>query len=185
VALINCLREAGELEVEGGAVGLHRGCDLGPEEPSLEPAEAADGAEALSLTARRLDRGGPVGLDAERGGLDRIALAAGGEDDRCGGDPVEAPLQQHTRLLGRQAPDLDPSDRDAIGDPRSRAGEREADQSGENREQRKRDQHPAGEESRGAAGSRPGLNGCRINAHEVGQCSHRAGGQSFASVKNV
>ena len=42
-------REAGELEVERGAVGLHRRRDLGAEEPRLQAAEAADGAEALAL----------------------------------------------------------------------------------------------------------------------------------------
>ena len=63
---VDRLGEPGELEVERSAVGLYRRRDLGAEEPRLEAAEAADRAEPLALAGCRLDRGGPVGLDAER-----------------------------------------------------------------------------------------------------------------------
>ena len=128
--------EPAELEVERGVVGLHGRRDLGAEEPRLEAAEAADGAEALALVGGRLDRGGPVGLDAERRGLDREALVAGREDHGNARDLVEALLEQRARLLRRQAADVDARDLDAVGDPGGRAREREPEQRGENREQR-------------------------------------------------
>ena len=73
VALVDLAREAGELEVERGRVGLDGRRDLGAEEARLQPPEAADRAEALALAGGRLDRRGPVGLDAERRRLDRVA----------------------------------------------------------------------------------------------------------------
>ena len=180
VALVDRLCEAGELEVERGGVGLHRRRDLRAEEAGLEAAEASNGPEALSLAGGRLDRGCPVRLDAERRRLDRVALAAGREDDGHAGDAVEPLLQQPARLLRRQPAHLDARDLDAVGDPRGRSREREADQSDQHGEQRERDQHPAGDQARGALGRRSGANGCRFNAHEVGQCSRRSGAQRCA-----
>ena len=103
-------REAGELEVERGAVGLHRRRDLGAEEPRLEAAEAADGPEALALAGRGLDRRGPVGLDAERRGLDGVPLAARREDDGNVRDAVEALFEHAARLVRRQAAHVDAGD---------------------------------------------------------------------------
>ena len=92
VALIDRACQTRELVVQGSCIGLGRRHDLGAEEARLQAAEAADRPEALALAGGRLDCRRPVGLDAERRRLDRIALASGGEHDGHVGDLVEAPL---------------------------------------------------------------------------------------------
>ena len=143
MALVDLACEAGELVVEGGRVDLDGRHDVGAEEAGLQAAEAAHGAEALPLVGGRLERGRPVDLDAERRRLDRIALAPGREHDRHARDAVEAPLEERTRLLRRQPADVDAGDRDTLGDPRRRSGERKPDERGKDDEKRDRDQDPA------------------------------------------
>ena len=145
---IDRLGEAGELEVERGAVGLHRRRDLGAEEPRLEAAETPDGAEALALAGGHLDRRGPVGLDAECVALigyrSPPAVKTTGTratwSKRCSSS-VRA-------CFGVRPPTSTPAICDALGDPRRRACERESDQRDEDREQRQRDEHPAGDQAR-------------------------------------
>ena len=60
---------------------------------------------------------------------------------------LEALLQQRPRLALRQPADVDAGDRDAVGDPRRRAGEREADQRRQDGEER---------QARPAPSARPG-----------------------------
>ena len=148
VVLIDLACQTGELVVQRGCVGLDRRHDLGAEEARLQPAEAAHGPEALSLAGGRLECGRPVGLDAERRRLDRIALASGREHDRHVSDLVEALLQQRTRLLRRQPAHVDAGDRDTVGEPRGRTGEREPDERDQDCEERDRDQDPARDQLR-------------------------------------
>ena len=165
VTLVDLAGERRELEVERGLVGLHRRRDLGAEEPRLQPLEAADRAEALALPRGGVDRRRPVGLDAEGRRLDRVLLAAGGEDDRNARDPLEAALEQRPRLLLRQAADVDAGDVDALGDPRRRAREGKADQRRHDGEKRQGNQDPARDEAHRAVGY-PGANRCRVYPHE-------------------
>ena len=108
--------------------------------------EAAHGGEAVALAQRRRDGGRPVGLDAERRGLDREALLPGREDDRHARDRGEAALEQGSRLGLGQPADVDAGDRDPLGHPRGRAGEDEPDERREHREQASDDQQPAGDQ---------------------------------------
>ena len=137
-----------DLVVERGRVRLDGRHHLGAEEAGLQPAEAAYRAEALALAGGRLECRRPVGLDAERRRLDRIALAAGREHDRDVRDLVEALLEQRTRFLRRQPAHLDAGDRDAVRKPRGRTREREPDERYEDCEERDRDQDPAGDHPR-------------------------------------
>ena len=62
-----------------------------------------------SPSRRPLDRRRPVGLDAERRRLDRIALASGGEDDRHVRDLVEARSSSARACFGVSPPTSTPA----------------------------------------------------------------------------
>ena len=165
VALVDVLGEAGELELERSLVHPHRRSDLGAEETRLQPLEASNGAEALTLARSRLDRGRPVGLDAERRRLDRILLAARREDDRNVGDLLRPVLEQRPRLALRQPTDVDAGDLHTVGDPHGRAGEGKADQRRQDGEERQGNEDPARDQARGAIGH-PDADRCRVDPHE-------------------
>ena len=146
--LVDAPGQPRDLVVERRRVGLDGRHHLGAEEAGLQPAEAAYRAETLALAGGRLECRRPVGLDAERRCLDRIALAAGREHDRDVSDLVVAPFEQRTRFLRRQPAHLDAGDRDAVREPRGRTREREPDERCDDGEERDRDQGPASEHPR-------------------------------------
>jgi hypothetical protein len=102
---------------ERRVVDLGRRGDVGAEEAEVEPPEAAERAEALSLAPDRVHCRSPVDLDPEAPGLELPDVCAGAEGHRDGGKRFGLCLEDALGLLGRLAADLDAGDTDAAGEP--------------------------------------------------------------------
>src|SRR5207244_13506459 len=89
-------------------------------------AEPQERPEAVAVALGELDRGGPVGLDAEIHGSQPPAVPAGREHDGYVCDRAGAVLELRGRLARGEATDIDARDAQALGDPPGRARERKA-----------------------------------------------------------
>ena len=94
-------REPLHVVPERGVVDAHRRRDVGAEDARLEPAVAAERAEAVALATRGLDRGRPVDGEAELARRQPPRAVAGREDDGCRGDGGRAALELGLRLRRR------------------------------------------------------------------------------------
>ena len=99
--------------------------DVGAEDANADPAQAAEGREALAVALGQLDGRRPVGLDTEVGRPQLPEVTLRGEDDRDARHGAGPGLELRRRLARRQAADVDPGDPHTGGDPVRRAGERE------------------------------------------------------------
>ena len=136
--LVELERDLAELVLERRLVDLRRRRDVRAEDPDADALKAAQRPETLSLAPRGVDRGGPVGLDAEpmRGHLP--ALGAAEERHRDVLERRRAPLEELLRGRRGHPADADARDRDAGGDLRGRAGEDRAEERGERQGDRDR-----------------------------------------------
>jgi hypothetical protein len=135
VVLVELVRDLRELILERGLVDLSRWSDIGAEDPDPDALEPAQRPQALPLPPGRVDRGRPVGLDAEPVRSDLPALRAAEEGHGDVLEHVRAPLEELLRSRRGHPSDADARDRDAGRDPRRRACEDRA----EERRQRERD----------------------------------------------
>ena len=110
-----------ELPFQGGVVDLGRRRDVCSEEAQVEPAEAAQGAEAVALAADGVDGGAPVHADPEVPGLQPPRPRADAEGHRDRGERVRPAFEDGSSLMRRLPAHVDARDPDAVGEPRGRA----------------------------------------------------------------
>ena len=84
---VDRLREAVELEPERRFVDTRRRRELGPEDTHPDPPKAAEGTEFVPVAPGQLNRGVPVGADAEVLRGHAPTPLAGDENHR---DPLES-----------------------------------------------------------------------------------------------
>jgi hypothetical protein len=107
-------------------VHLGRRRHVCPEEAQVEPAKAAQRAEALSLAAHRVDGRHPVDLDAQAAGLEPPHMRAHTEAHRHGRERLGPRLEHALGLLRSLATHVDAGDPHSARDAARAAGKRQA-----------------------------------------------------------
>ena len=170
-------------EIERGLVDLGRRMDVGAEDAHADPAEAAQGAEAVALTPGRLDARAPVDLDAERARADLPCATGRPELDGDVTQAVGAPLEPHRGDVRVEPADGHAGDAGAGGQLGRRAGEGEAEERADGRPAASR---PAATTARrdGSAdyASATVANGGRGACSRARHCTHTGGGRRRAAA---
>ena len=167
---VDRLREEPELVGQRRVVGAHGRLEVFREHLELQPAVAADEAEAASLPLGRGDGGGPVDLDAERLRRHGEVLAARDERDGHALEPRRALLEQPLRVGGCEAADVDAGDPGAARELLGRAGEDEAERDPDEHDHASEGEQ-AGPEASARRGTAAGLKSRRGGSHCPGHGS--------------
>ena len=170
VRSVDRLREEPELVAQRRVVGTHGRLEVLGEHLELEPAIAADEAEAASLPFGRGDGGRPVDLDAERSRRHGEALAARDERDGHALEPRRPLLEQPLRVGRSEAADVDAGDPGAARELLRRAGEDEAERDSDEQDDTAEGQQ-AGPEASARRGTAAGLKSRRGGSHCPGHGS--------------
>ena len=116
------------LVVEDGGEGRGARRDLGPEEPHLEPAQPANGPEAVSLLRRdRARRSAQSTRMPSWLAASDHDLPSGGERHGRALDPLGRASRRRTRLIDGEPADVETRDRRPFGKPLRRPCERQPD----------------------------------------------------------
>ncbi len=114
VRRVDGVLDAVEPVPEGTVVRLGRRRDIGPEEPHVEPAEAAQRAEPLALPANGVDRRLPVDADAQPARLEPPGVGAHAEGHGDGGERIRPRSQDPLGLARGLAAHVDARDPDSV-----------------------------------------------------------------------
>jgi hypothetical protein len=128
VSLVDLTRELADDEVECRLVDLGRRMNVCAEDPHADPAQAAEGAEAVALAASGLHARLPVDFHAELARPHLPRAPGGAELDRHVAEPVSAALEAHAGLVRVQAAHGDAGDLRAGWQLGGRAGKGEAEE---------------------------------------------------------
>jgi hypothetical protein len=128
VTLVDLTRELTDDEVERRLVDLDRRIDVRAEDAHADPAQAAEGPEAVALAASGFHARPPIDLHAERARPHLPRASGGTELDRHVAKPVCAALEAHAGLVRVQPAHGHAGDLRAGGQLGGRAGEGEAEE---------------------------------------------------------